>query len=63
VPTLVLHSGEDLAVPNEVSHYMAQRIPHATLATIDARGHLPHLSAPEAVTGALEAYLTRRAAA
>ncbi len=63
VPTLILQSGDDLAVPNEVGHYMARQIPRATMTTIDARGHLPHLSAPEAVTRALEAFLTRRAAA
>jgi sigma-B regulation protein RsbQ len=62
VPTLILQSGDDLAVPNEVGHYMARQIPRATMATIDARGHLPHLSAPQAVTRTLETFLTRRAA-
>jgi sigma-B regulation protein RsbQ len=63
VPTVILHSGEDFTVPNEVGPYMARHIPHSTLVTIDARGHLPHLSAPAAVNRALSAHLTLRAAA
>jgi len=58
VPTLILQSGDDLAVPNEVGHYMARHIPRATLVPIEARGHLPHLSAPKAVTGAIDTYLS-----
>lgn len=63
VPTLILQSGEDVAVPNEVGHYMARRIPHSKLVSIDARGHLPHLSAPTEVNRALADALTARTAA
>ena len=62
VPTLIIHSGEDLAVPNQVGEYMARRIPLARMMTIAARGHLPHLSAPEAVNRAIENYLHAAAA-
>lgn len=61
VPTLILHSGEDLAVPNQVGEYMARRIPLARMTTITARGHLPHLSAPEAVNRAIDNYLSAAA--
>lgn len=57
VPTLIIHSGEDLAVPNQVGEYMARRIPLARMMTIAARGHLPHLSSPEAVNRAIDSYL------
>jgi sigma-B regulation protein RsbQ len=57
-PTLILQAGEDFAVPDSVAHYMARTIPQATLTPIAARGHLPHLSAPQAVNQALEAFLT-----
>lgn len=53
IPTLIVQSGSDLAVPDEVGLYMARHIPLAQLARIDARGHLPHLSAPQAVNQAI----------
>ncbi|MDC0711235.1 alpha/beta hydrolase [Stigmatella sp. ncwal1] len=62
-PTLILQAGEDFAVPDSVAQYMARHIPKATLVSIPARGHLPHLSAPQAVNEALDAYLTSSAAA
>jgi sigma-B regulation protein RsbQ len=61
VPTLILQSGEDLAVPDAVGDYMARRIPLAKMSTIEARGHLPHLSAPEAVNRAIGSYLSAEA--
>jgi sigma-B regulation protein RsbQ len=61
VPTLILQSGEDLAVPDGVGEYMARRIPLAKLCTLEARGHLPHLSAPEAVNRAIGSYLSASA--
>ncbi|SEU27610.1 alpha/beta fold hydrolase [Stigmatella erecta] len=57
-PTLILQAGEDFAVPDSVAHFMARTIPQATLVPIPARGHLPHLSAPLAVTQAVDAFLT-----
>jgi sigma-B regulation protein RsbQ len=58
VPTLILQSGDDFAVPNSVGHYMARHIPQSTLVPIEARGHLPHLSAPKAVVRAIDTYLS-----
>ncbi|SES89082.1 alpha/beta fold hydrolase [Stigmatella erecta] len=56
-PTLVLQSGQDIAVADEVGLYMAQHIPNAQLTRIDARGHLPHLSSPLLVNEALEQFI------
>lgn len=50
IPTLVLQSQADIAVPVEVGAYLARHIPHAELRVLDATGHLPHWSAPERVT-------------
>ncbi len=61
VPSLIIHAGEDLAVPNQVGEYMAKRIPYTKLVTIAAKGHLPHLSAPDAVNRAIETYLAAAA--
>lgn len=59
-PTLIVQSGSDFAVPDEVGLYMARHIPLAQLARIDARGHLPHLSAPQAVNQAINDFLQNR---
>jgi sigma-B regulation protein RsbQ len=40
---------------------MARRIPLAKMVTIEARGHLPHLSAPAAVNRAIDTYLSAAA--
>ncbi|WP_437683879.1 alpha/beta fold hydrolase [Sorangium sp. So ce131] len=57
VPTLILQAQDDIAVPVVVGRYLADHIPRARLAVIDAYGHLPHLSAPEAVNEALRRFL------
>ncbi len=63
VPTLILQASDDIAVPASVGRYLAEHIPHACLVPIAARGHLPHLSAAEAVTSAITEYLTSDAEA
>lgn len=57
-PTLILQSQHDIAVPMEVGEYMARHIPHAELVKLDSQGHLPHLSAPEAVNTAILSFLS-----
>jgi sigma-B regulation protein RsbQ len=53
VPTTILQSNNDIAVPPQVGEYMAAKIPQAELININAEGHLPHLSAPALVTRTL----------
>lgn len=50
VPTVILQSSDDVAVPPVVGEYLAEHISDAKLFHIDARGHLPHISAPDIVT-------------
>ncbi len=57
VPTLILQSSNDIAVPLEVGKYMADKISQSQLINIDAQGHLPHLSAPDVVTKELASCL------
>jgi sigma-B regulation protein RsbQ len=59
VPTLVIQASDDKAVPPEVGRYIASKIPYSQLVNIEARGHLPHLSAPDEVIRAIKAYLAR----
>jgi sigma-B regulation protein RsbQ len=57
VPCVLVHSRDDIAVPEAVARYLHEHLPHSRLEWIDARGHLPHMSAPEAVARALEPHL------
>ncbi|MGW3096766.1 alpha/beta fold hydrolase [Streptomyces sp. NPDC001102] len=57
VPTLVLESAQDAIAPREVGAFVHAAIPGSTLVTLDAVGHCPHLSAPEATNQALLEFL------
>jgi sigma-B regulation protein RsbQ len=48
-PAHVLQPRDDMAVPEVVGRYLAAHLPQATLTTLRAPGHLPHLTAPEVV--------------
>jgi sigma-B regulation protein RsbQ len=57
VPTVILQSNNDIAVPPQVGQYLADHIPQAQLISIPAEGHLPHMSAPVTVTQAIASCL------
>jgi len=57
VPTVLIHAHGDVAVPEEVAHYMKAHIPQSNLDWIEAKGHLPHLSAPVEVAATLRGHL------
>jgi pimeloyl-ACP methyl ester carboxylesterase len=46
VPTLLVHSRGDVAVPRAVADYLRSHIRHSDLVWIEADGHLPHLTVP-----------------
>lgn len=54
VPTMIIQPNHDLAVPVEVGQYLDARLPNSMLEIIEARGHLPHLTAPYAVLYCLQ---------
>ena len=56
-PTLIIQSQRDPLVPHCVAEYLHHRIPGSQLATIEAFGHLPHVSAPDQVAQAILAFL------
>lgn len=58
VPTLILHSVNDRALPVQASRYMAERIPGAKYIELQGIDHLPYLSDSEIITGAIEEFLT-----
>ncbi|MFB7979857.1 alpha/beta fold hydrolase [Streptomyces vinaceus] len=57
VPTLVLECTQDAIAPREVGAFVHEAIPGSTLVTLDATGHCPHLSAPEATNEAITTFL------
>ncbi|MER7922906.1 MULTISPECIES: alpha/beta hydrolase [unclassified Streptomyces] len=57
VPTLVLESSQDAIAPRDVGAFVHQAIPGSTLVTLEATGHCPHLSAPEATNQAILSFL------
>lgn len=56
-PALVLQARNDAIAPMSVGQFVADEVPEGTLALIDAVGHCPHLSAPEAVVAAMREFL------
>jgi sigma-B regulation protein RsbQ len=56
MPTLVVECREDVIAPPEVGAYVHAAVPGSTLVTLDATGHCPQLSAPEATARAIAAF-------
>jgi sigma-B regulation protein RsbQ len=56
VPTLVIECAQDAIAPREVGAFVQERIPGSRLVTLDATGHCPHVSAPDATASAIAAF-------
>jgi sigma-B regulation protein RsbQ len=56
VPTLVIECTQDAIAPREVGAFVHAHIRDSELVTLDATGHCPQLSAPEATTEAIAAF-------
>jgi sigma-B regulation protein RsbQ len=59
VPTLVIQCRDDIIAPVSVGEYVQRMVPDAQLAVLDATGHCPHLSAPDATVQAMVDFLGR----
>jgi sigma-B regulation protein RsbQ len=57
MPSLIIQCRDDVIAPREVGAFVHEQMPGSTLVTVDATGHCPQLSAPDAVTAAITAYL------
>lgn len=58
VPTLVIECAQDAIAPRAVGAYVRQQIPGSQLVTLDALGHCPHVSDPDATARAIAAFAT-----
>jgi sigma-B regulation protein RsbQ len=56
-PTLVLQCREDAIAPLAVAQYVSDHVPDSELVVLDATGHCPNLSAPEATTAAIAEFV------
>ena len=56
VPTLVIECAQDAIAPREVGAFVQERIPDSRLVTLDATGHCPQVSAPDATASAIAAF-------
>jgi sigma-B regulation protein RsbQ len=52
-PTLVLQCTNDVIAPVSVGEYVRDHVPGARMVLLDATGHCPNLSAPEATVAAI----------
>jgi len=57
VPALVVESAHDAIAPREVGAFVHAAIPGSRLVTLDATGHCPQLSAPEATAEAILSFV------
>ena len=57
VPTLVVQSANDAIAPPEVGAYVNAHIPDSRLVTLNATGHCPQLSAPQATAQAIASFV------
>lgn len=60
VPVTIIDTEHDGLVPSSAVDYMVAQLPDATLSRLSISGHLPHLTAPVAVAGAIESAIARR---
>ena len=63
IPTLVLQCSQDAIAPVEVGRYVHESMPNSELVMLDAIGHCPNLSAPEATTAAISDFVRSESAA
>ena len=56
-PALVLQCTDDVIAPVAVGEYVASTMPNASLVLLDATGHCPNLSAPDATSDAIAAFV------
>ncbi|MFI9778038.1 alpha/beta fold hydrolase [Streptomyces sp. NPDC051956] len=57
VPTLVLDCKQDVIAPREVGAFVHAAIPGSRLVTLEATGHCPQLSAPQATAEAIADFM------
>ena len=60
IPTVVLQCARDAIAPPQVGRFVHEQITGSELVTLDATGHCPQLSAPEATSSAILSFAGHR---
>lgn len=58
VPTHLIHSRKDVAVPVAVAQWLHTRLPGSVSEILEVEGHLPHLTQPDVVAAAVLRHLS-----
>ena len=56
-PSLILQCSQDVIAPRSVGEYVHRHLAGSELVVLDATGHCPHLSAPDATIAAMRGFL------
>ena len=59
-PALILQCSDDLIAPRTAGQWLHQNLPGSTFALVPNVGHCPHMSAPTAVSAAIDTFLTQQ---
>jgi sigma-B regulation protein RsbQ len=59
-PSLIIQCSNDAVAPMVVGAWMQQRLPGSQMRVIEATGHCPHVSHPDATVAAIRDYLATR---
>ena len=59
-PALILQCSDDLIAPCTAGQWLHENLPHSSLAMVSNVGHCPHMSAPTAVSAAIDAFLAQQ---
>lgn len=57
IPSLIIQTADDVAVPVVVGDYLEQHIPGSRKVVVNATGHFPHIVAPEEVISAIRTFI------
>ena len=57
----MLQCSNDVIAPIEVGRFVHESLPHGDFVLLEATGHCPHLSHPDATTAAIADFLRRPA--
>lgn len=59
VPSLIVQVRDDSLVPLEVGDYLSEHLPHSERIILEASGHCPHMSHPQATIEAIRTFVRK----
>ena len=59
VPSLILQCSDDIIAPPQVGEYVHRALPGSSFRQMEAKGHCPHMSAPDETVRLIKEFLAR----